>query len=85
MFEMTANPERGTVDYRAGKAASKLDLLITARIDKGGEEEGGAPYSRLTLSAVRPADMTGERWSRLCATHEVEVLLIKAQTEAAAI
>ena len=83
LFEMAANPERATVVYRAGKEAGKLSLLITAQVDKSDEAEGGARVCRLTLTASRPEDMTDERWSRLCATHEVEVLLIKAQTEAA--
>jgi hypothetical protein len=31
--------------------------------------------------AWRPAGMEDERWERLCAAHEAEIFLIKAQIE----
>ena len=64
-----------TVDYRVGKDPEKLGLRVSARIE---EADGGCV---LILSAERPADMDDARWSRLCLTHDVEVLLIKSQAE----
>jgi len=33
----------------------------------------------ITMNAWRTVDMTEDRWQRLCATHETEILMIEAQ------
>ena len=40
-----------------------------------------ALVSLIMLMAWRPAAMDPERWQRLCASHEAELWLIKAQIE----
>lgn len=76
VFELDADAHARTVDYRVGADASDLALRISARVE--GAARGGCV---LHLSAERPRDMDDARWQRLCAVHEVEVLLIKAQAE----
>ncbi|MCH8189169.1 MAG: SRPBCC family protein [Proteobacteria bacterium] len=76
VFEIDANSKSRTVDYRVGKDQGNLALRISARV------EGAAPGGCvLHLSAERPRHMDDARWHRLCAVHEVEVLLIKSQAE----
>ncbi len=79
VFELDADAEKRTVDYRVGADPGNLGLRISARVE--GAAVGGCV---LILSAERPRAMDDARWHRLCVTHEVEVLLIKAQAEAEA-
>lgn len=71
VFELDADANARTVDYRVGK-----NQRISARVEAAAV--GGCV---LSLSAERPSGMDDARWRRLCVTHEVEVLLIKAQAE----
>lgn len=80
VFELDADAEKRTVDYRVGADPGNLALRISARVE--GAAVGGCV---LILNAERPRGMDDARWHRLCAVHEVEVLLIKAQAEAEAI
>ncbi len=75
-------PAEGTIEYRVGDAP---DRLGTARIHArvcAGETLGYEPGTCLVaLLAWRPADMDDARWTRLCATHETEIELIRARLE----
>jgi len=76
-----ADPERMIVDYRLGKPG-EMRARISARI-MDAETCGLAEHqSYVTLTAWRTSSMDVARWHRLCATHEAEILLIKAQCEA---
>ncbi|MGV0875901.1 hypothetical protein V6767_02005 [Martelella sp. FLE1502] len=81
-FAIDADLARLIVDYHVGEPGQLLPR-ISARVIK--PEICGLPesYCALTLSAWRARDMDAARWHRLCATHETEILLIKAQCEAA--
>ncbi len=79
-FAIDADPARLTVDYRLG-APPTLVPRISARVVPGpvtGDADGAC---LLTLVAWRTAGMDDDRWARLCAAHEAEVWLIKAQVE----
>jgi hypothetical protein len=77
--------------YRIDAAGSVIDYLvgtpqhlvrrISVRIMPGAEFGYAAGTCLVTLIAWRPADMDAARWARLCAAHEVEILLIKSQIE----
>jgi hypothetical protein len=41
----------------------------------------GSDCCLVTLLAWRPVGMDKTRWHRLCASHEVEILLAKSQLE----
>lgn len=73
----------GLVDYCVGSAAAALVPRIQARVQPGPELGYASGYCLVTLLAWRSAEMSAERWQRLCAVHEVEIDLIRAQLEAA--
>ena len=81
-FTIDAHPELLLIDYRVGPKDA-LTPRISARIVRGETLGRPADLCVVTLMAWRTADMSEERWRRLCATHEAEVFLIKAQIEAA--
>jgi hypothetical protein len=57
---------------------------VSARVIPGPVCGLPATSCYVTLTAWRVADMDDDRWSRLCAAHEAEIWLIKAQIETAA-
>ena len=73
-------PALGLIDYRVG-APTALIHRISARVMPGAAMERGDGSCLVSLIAWRPAKMADERWARLCATHEAEIFLIKAQIE----
>jgi uncharacterized protein YndB with AHSA1/START domain len=79
-FAIDADPERLTIDFRLG-APPNLVPRISARVVPGPVVGAGADACVLTLLAWRTATMDDDRWARLCAAHEAEVWLIKAQVE----
>jgi hypothetical protein len=82
-FAVTAHPQLLLVEYSVGQRES-LTPRIRAQVIRA-ESVGLAETScYLTMTAWRPADMPAARWSRLCASHDVEIWLIKEQVEAAA-
>ncbi|HEX7011560.1 MAG TPA: hypothetical protein VF161_02385 [Steroidobacteraceae bacterium] len=83
-FTLKVHPELLLVEYSVGQHPDELRPRIRAQVIRP-ESVGLAPSScYLTLIAWRPTGMPDSRWSRLCATHEVEMWLIKEQIEAAA-
>jgi hypothetical protein len=79
-----ADENRLTVDFEVGSDPQSLSRRISARVVPGADLGRGEDRCLVTLLAWRPADMADERWERLTATHEVEVLLLQARIEAAA-
>lgn len=76
-----ADPQRLLVDYHLGPNADSLVPRIAARVIPG-ERLAMAPGSCvLTLTAWRAQPMTDERWRRLTASHEFEIVLLKSLIE----
>ena len=81
-FRIDADRSRHIIDYHVGDATSQVPR-VSARVIPG--PVCGLPdvSCYVTLTAWRVAGMSDERWSRLCAAHEAEIWLIKAQIETA--
>ena len=79
-FRIDPDPVRMVVDYLVGEPG-RLTLRISARVVSAETVGYESETSLVMLSAWRPATMTPERWQRLCASHEAEIWLIKAQIE----
>lgn len=79
-----ADAGRGVIDYHLGKSREALSPRIMARIVPGDRLELGAKACVLTLVAWRLRGMNDERWRRLTAAHEFEIVLIKSLIEGAA-
>ncbi len=81
-FRIDADRERGMIDYHVGDATRQFPR-VSARV-VAGPVCGLPPAScYVTLMAWRSADMSDERWARLCSAHEAEIWLIKSQIEGA--
>jgi hypothetical protein len=79
-FAVTAHPELLIVDYSVGPPEA-LAPRIRAQVIRAESVGLAATSCYLTLTAWRPAGMPAARWSRLCASHNVEIWLIKEQVE----
>ena len=79
-----ADPSRGIIDYHLGKERGSLTPRIMARIVPGERMALGDKASVLTLVAWRVRGMSDERWRRLTASHEFEIVLIKSLIEGGA-
>ena len=77
-FWIDSDPRRLIIDYHVGDADHQLPR-ISIRIVPGPHYGGDAGRCIITMNAWRPVDMTKDRWQRLCATHEAEILMIQAQ------
>jgi len=82
-FRIDADPERMIVDYFLG-SPERMVPRISARIIAAEVCDLKPDQCYVTLTAWRGSGMDDARWHRLCVTHEAEILLIKAQCEAAA-
>ena len=80
-FRVDADRSRHLIDYHVGDAASQVPR-VAARVIPGPVSGLPATSCYVTLTAWRVAGMNDDRWSRLCAAHEAEIWLIKAQIEA---
>lgn len=79
-FRIDANPQTRAIDYLVGPQ-DKLTHRISARVIDGPSLNYPANTCLATLIAWRAHDMSDDRWRRLCASHEAEIWLIKAQIE----
>ena len=81
-----ADPDsaRLSIDFAVGADPDELVHRISARVIPGTALGYGENSSLVTLLAWRPAQMSDERWSRLVASHEAEILLLRARIEEAA-
>lgn len=79
-FSIHAHPELLLIDYAVGTRENR-NRRISARV-VAAQECGLAQGScYVSLIAWRTAGMAEPRWRRLCAAHEAEIWLIKAQIE----
>lgn len=72
----------GLIDFGVGTAEQRVPRIFV-RVTPGtvlGHADGKC---LITMIALRMADSEADRWARTCTTHETEILLIKAQLEAA--
>lgn len=81
-----AVPDRGhlTVDFEVGASPTDLVRRISSRVLPGGQLGRAPGVCVLILLAWRPATMDDERWGRLVASHEAEILLLRGRIEAEA-
>jgi hypothetical protein len=82
-FRIEADSARHIVDFHVGDARSQVPR-VSARVIPGPVCDLPATSCYVTLTAWRVDGMDQARWSRLCAAHDAEIWLIKAQIEAAA-
>ena len=80
-LSIDGDEKRLLVDYHVGTATERQPR-ISARVVPGPVCTLPETVCIVTLTAWRSTAMTDERWQRLCATHETEIWLIKAQAEA---
>ena len=76
-----ADPARLGVDFAVGSDADELVPRISARVIPGPVLGYEGDRSLVTLVAWREAGMSDDRWSRLVASHEAEILLLRARIE----
>lgn len=78
-----ADKARLSIDYHLGADPARLVPRIVVRVVPGTALGNGADSSVLTFIAWRAAAMDDDRWRRLTAAHELEVVLIKSLLERA--
>ncbi len=79
-LSIDADPRRLLVDYHVG-TRERREPRISARVVPGPVCGWDETACLVTLTAWRSASMSDERWSRLCASHEAEIWLIRSQIE----
>jgi hypothetical protein len=81
-FEIVPHRALGLIDYHLGTPERRVPR-ISARVIDAAVCDLEPEQCYLTLTAWRASGMDDARWHRLRAAHEVEILLIKTQCEAA--
>ena len=81
LVRIDADRERLSIDYRLGIDPAKLVPRINVRIVPGANLGMDAGHCVLTFIAWRAAAMDDDRWRRLTASHDFEVVLIKSLLE----
>ena len=76
-----ADERRGIIDYHLGVDPQRLVPRIQLRVVPGDHVGLESEQSVLTFIAWRSEMMDDDRWRRLTASHEMEVMLIKAMIE----
>lgn len=74
------DPQRLAADFAVGPEPDELVHRISARV-LAGAPLGFEAECLVTLLAWRPAAMDDERWARLTASHETEILLLRGRIE----
>ena len=77
LVRIDADAARHSIDYQLGLDATKLVPRITVRVVPGADLGLDNGHAVLTLIAWRAAAMDDDRWRRLTASHDFEVVLIK--------
>lgn len=72
-----------TVDYFVGGDEGTMVPRISARVVPGPVVGRPARECLVTVLAWRAVGMSDERWARVVASHEAEVLILKARIEGA--
>ena len=73
-----ADTSRMSIDYHLGAERDELTPRISVRVVPGERLDLSSEQAVLTFIAWRPASMSDERWRRLTASHEFEVVLLKS-------
>jgi hypothetical protein len=76
--------ESRTVDFEVGGDPEHLVRRISARVVGGDDLEGDRRRSLVILLAWRTDSMDDDRWRRLIAAHDAEVLLLRERIERSA-
>lgn len=71
----------GLVEYHVGKDPAQLVPRIVAKVVPGTAVGRSADQCLVSLIAWHDAGMSTDRWQQLCATHEAEIWLLRAQIE----
>jgi hypothetical protein len=79
LYRPVGDPERLIVDYQVGTDPTMLVPRVMARVVPGEATGRDTDSCLVTLVAWRDASMSADRWERLVACHEVEILLVQAQ------
>lgn len=77
LVRIDADLDRLSIDYKLGVDPAKLVPRINVRVVPGASLGLESGQCVLTFIAWRAADMDDDRWRRLTASHEFEVVLIK--------
>ena len=77
-FHIETDEERSIIDYHVGGPEQRA-ARISTRIVPGPVWGGTAEQCIVSMTAWRLEEMSEERWQRLCATHDTEILLIQSQ------
>jgi hypothetical protein len=81
LFRPVGDRARLVIDYHVGTSAAKLVPRAMARVMPGATLGRARNTCVVSLLAWREASMPDERWARLVACHEVEILLIQSLLE----
>lgn len=79
-FRIDPDAERLVIDYLVG-TPERLARRASVRVVPGAELDLSEEACLVSLMAWRTAGMDDDRWRRLCALHEAEIILIKGQIE----
>ena len=79
-FRIETDLKRFLIDYLVGDSKNQLPRIST-RVVPGPNYGGDAKHCMVSMTAWRTSDMSDQRWHRLCATHDAEILMIQAQIE----
>ncbi|MFO0991501.1 MAG: hypothetical protein U1E67_06170 [Hyphomicrobiales bacterium] len=77
LVRIDADRERLSIDYKLGGNREALVPRIQVRVVPGAHLGLDAGHSVLTFMAWRAMAMDDDRWRRLTASHEFEVVLLK--------
>ena len=80
--DIRPQPALGLIDFGVGTAEMRVPRIFI-RVTPGPVLGHGAGECLVTMTALRAAGSGAETWARTCSTHETEILLIRAQLEAA--
>lgn len=80
--EIRGYPDLGLIDYYVGDARMRVPR-ITIRIASDEVSGVGPEHCLVAMTAWRGVGTPESDWMRTCALHEAEILLMKAQMEAA--
>jgi hypothetical protein len=77
LVRIDADPARLSIDYKLGSNSDSLVPRIQVRVVPGAHLGLDSGHSVLTFMAWRAMAMDDDRWRRLTASHEFEVVLLK--------
>ena len=80
--QVAAEPMLKHVEFRTGSGWDRLEQLILCRIVDDRAEDG-RDACILSLATQRLPSLPAQRWQQLCASHELEMFIIKNRIEAA--